>query len=326
VNVTSFWHTHKSTWAELERLLDRFHKRPREIGAADIDRLTLLYKKTSAHLAYIRTYHPHDEVTRYLNRLVARAHNIAYKQQSTSGGQLSRFFWVNLLELIRKRLPFIGWAAVLFLIGGVSGFAAVMADPLNLYYVLPEGMAERIDPSQLGQGHAAIDSPLISTEIMLNNIKVAILAFISGVTLGLVPLYLLLFNGLLVGALAAVYWQANASYAFWAYILPHGVIELTAIFIAGGAGLHMGYRMLVPGPYHRKYQLLQAAKESAQLLLGTLPLFVVAGIIEGYITPSALSLEAKYAVAILTLIVIVGWYIYGLKRQRHSASLALISK
>ena len=212
-------------------MLEHFQKRPRSIGAVEIDRLTLLYKKASAHLAYIRTYHPNDEVTRYLNQLVARAHNIAYQQQSSSLGQLSRFFWVHLFSLVHKRIWFIGLAGLLFAIGGISGFAAVMVDPLNLYYVLPEGMAAQIDPSRLGEGHDAINSPLMSTAIMLNNIKVAFLAFISGITLGVFPVYLLLFNGLLVGALASVYSQADSSYAFWAYILPHGVIELTAIFI-----------------------------------------------------------------------------------------------
>jgi uncharacterized membrane protein SpoIIM required for sporulation len=178
-------------------------------------------------------------------------------------------------------------------------------------------MAEQINPTQLGEGHDSVNSPVLSTMIMTNNMKVAMFAFVGGITLGILPIYLLLFNGLLVGALAAVYAQADSSYAFWAYILPHGVIELTAIFIAGGAGLHMGYRLLVPGRYDRKHQFLLAAKESAQLLLATLPLFVVAGVIEGYITPSGLSLETKYGVALLTLMVLFGWYAWGL-RQKNS--------
>ncbi|MGG1661516.1 stage II sporulation protein M [Brevibacillus sp. NRS-1366] len=326
MDITSFWHKHKAAWAELEQLVERFSRQPRKIGAADIDRLTHLYKKASAHLAYIRTYHPSDEITLYLNQLVSRAHNLAYKQHSGSLQQLAHFFGIHLMQLIDKRLGFIGMAALLFIIGGISGFAAVMADPLNLYYVLPQGMAEQIDPTRLGEGHGSINSPVISTLIMTNNMKVAILAFVSGITLGLFPIYLLLFNGLLVGSLAAVYFQADSSYAFWAYILPHGVIELTAIFIAGGAGLHMGYRLLVPGRFARKYQFLEAAKESAQLLLATLPLLVIAGIIEGYITPSALSLEGKYAVALVTLLILFAWYLLAHKRRAYNASLDLISK
>ncbi|RNB54627.1 stage II sporulation protein M [Brevibacillus gelatini] len=326
MEITSFWHKHKASWAELEQLVERFTRQERQITAADIDRLTHLYKKASAHLALVRSYHPADEITLYLNELVSRAHNLTYKQQSGSWQQLRHFFGVHLIGLIHKRIGFIGMAALLFIIGGVSGFAAVLVDPLNLYYVLPQGMAEQIDPTRLGEGHDAINSPVISTMIMTNNMKVAILAFVSGITFGLVPIYVLLFNGLLVGALAAVYYQADSSYAFWAYILPHGVIELTAIFIAGGAGLHMGYRLLVPGRYARKYQFLEAAKESAQLLLATLPLLFVAGIIEGYVTPSSLSLEAKYLVAAATLLLLCLWYYFGRRRQAHNASLALISK
>lgn len=328
LDITSFWHKHKTSWSELEQLVERFGGQPRTISAADIDRLTLLYKKVSAHLAYIRTFHPGDEVTLYLNQLVSRAHNLTYRQQSGSFQQLRHFFGSYLFSLVQKRSGFIGIAAFLFLLGAIFGFAAVMADPLNIYAVLPQGMAEQFDPAQLGKGHDDINSPVISTLIMTNNMKVAILAFVSGITLGIFPIYLLLFNGLLVGALAALYAQAGNSYAFWAYILPHGVIELTAIFIAGGAGLHMGYRLLVPGRFARKHQFLEAAKESAQLLLATLPLFVIAGIIEGFITPSGLSLETKYGVALATLLILGGWYGWGLKRQRsaHSASLALMSK
>jgi uncharacterized membrane protein SpoIIM required for sporulation len=152
---------------------------------------------------------------------------------------------------------------------------------------------------------------------MTNNIRVAVLAFVSGITLGLGTIYLLVTNGLLIGALAAVFVQSGKSYIFWAYILPHGIIELTAIFIAGGAGLYMGYRIFVPGPYSRKHRFLESAKESAQLMLGTIPLFVIAGIIEGYITPSAISLEAKYLVASATLLLFAVYYVYGASKQRN---------
>ncbi|NGQ93846.1 stage II sporulation protein M [Brevibacillus sp. SYP-B805] len=326
MEIASFLKENRAAWSELEQLLERFRKHPNRIRAEEIDRIVLLYKKASAHLAYMRTYHPQDDITQYLNQLVARAHNVTYKKQFASGHQLSRFFYTYFTALIRARLPFIGIACLLFLLGGLFGFASVMSDPLNLYVILPPQIAENVDPSRLGEGHADQDSAIVSAMIMTNNIKVAMLAFVSGITFGTWTIYLLVYNGLIIGALAAVFWQADKSAAFWAYILPHGVIELTAIFIAGGAGLYMGYRMLVPGRYSRKFQLLLAAKESAQLLLGTLPLFVVAGIIEGYVTPSALPFWAKYGVALLTLLLLLAAYLYGLLRGSHKTSLAFISK
>src|SRR5699024_2311035 len=117
------------------------------------------------------------------------------------------------------------------------------------------------------------------------------LAFAGGITFGLLTVYVLIYNGLLIGALAAVFWNDGKSYVFWAFILPHGVIELIAIFVAGGAGLLMGYILFVPGPYSRVSHLKTEAKRSVLLMLGTVPIFIIAGIIEGFITPASFSLE-----------------------------------
>lgn len=327
MEITLFLKENRATWAELEHLLARTAKHPKRVTADEIDRITLLYKKTSAHLAFIRTYYPQDETTFYLNQLVAEAHNFTYKHSYTSDHRLIRFFQTYFVGLIEKRLAFIGIAFLLFLLGAIFGFSSVYTDPLNLYAVLPSEIAENIDPERTGEGHDQINSPIISTMIMTNNIKVAFLAFVSGISFGLFTIYLLVYNGLIIGALAVVFLQAGKTYEFWAYILPHGIIELTAIFIAGGAGLYMGYRMVVPGRYSRKYQLLEAAKESAQLLLGTLPLFVVAGVIEGFITPSSLSLEIKYLFSLLTLLLLLAAYLYGtLRKPAYSTSLDFNSK
>src|SRR5699024_5409235 len=110
-----------------------------------------------------------------------------------------------------------------------------------------------------------IDSSLMSAEIMTNNIQVAILAFASGITFGLLTVYVLVYNGLIVGGIAAVYWHAGMSYEFWAYIVPHGMIELTAIFIAGGAGLLMGYKLFVPGSFSRGFQLKRSEEHTSEL-------------------------------------------------------------
>jgi uncharacterized membrane protein SpoIIM required for sporulation len=163
-------------------------------------------------------------------------------------------------------------------------------------------MANNFDPEQLGANEGHVDAPLMSASIMTNNIQVAFLAFAGGITFGLLTVYVLIYNGIIVGAIAALFWHYDKTYEFWAYIVPHGMIELTAIFIAGGAGLLMGYRLFVPGPYSRAYQLKENAKRSVQLLLGTIPLFIIAGVIEGFITPAAISFEAKYFVAALTVV------------------------
>ncbi|MFC0211265.1 stage II sporulation protein M [Paenibacillus chartarius] len=320
MDMARFIKTNKPIWTELEELLSRFAKRRSSLQAADIDRLAALYRAASAHLSAIRSARNPGETAVYLNHLVSRAHHLMYQENNKSSMQLREFFGRIFPDMLRRRQLFVGLAMLLMLIGGVSGFLAVLANPLNAHIVLPGDIAAAVDPSKTDLPRDNWNSPLVSTAIMTNNIRVAMLAFISGATLGIGTVYLMIYNGLLVGALAAVFWHSGRSYVFWAYILPHGIIELTAIFIAGGAGLYMGYRFFVPGPYPRKAQFLRSAKESVMLLIGTIPLFVIAGVIEGYITPSTLPLGAKYAFAGATLVLVVLYFYYGSFKARHAPS------
>jgi uncharacterized membrane protein SpoIIM required for sporulation len=323
MNISRFIREHKSQWTELEQLLEQLNKRTNSLQASDVSRFTELYKAVSAHLATLQTHLPADETTIYLNHLVSQAHNAMYKESNKSSTQMKEFFLHYFPSLIQARSLFVGFALLLFLLGGLLGFLSVWNDPLNLSMIMPGTMADSIDPSKTADPRGDLHSPLVSTAIMTNNIRVAVLAFISGVTLGIGTVYLMISNGLIVGALAAVFMQSGKSYVFWAYILPHGIIELTAIFIAGGAGLYMGYRFFVPGPYPRKLRFLESAKESAQLLIGTIPLFIIAGIIEGYITPSALSLEVKYLIAGVTLLILALYYGYGISKRGEQKQLML---
>ncbi|MEX1030103.1 MAG: stage II sporulation protein M [Paenibacillaceae bacterium] len=315
--MNRFIRDNKTVWTELEWLLGQMNKKKSKLTAIQLDRFTELYKTVSAHLASMQTHDPANETTVMLNHLIARAHNMMYRESNKSSQQLRTFFLHYFPALIGARALFIIFALLLFGIGGLSGFLAVRADPLNLTLIVPANIAEGIDPTATELPREDIHSPIMSTTIMTNNIKVAVLAFISGITLGIGTVYLLIMNGLMTGALAAVFMQAGKSYVFWAYILPHGVIELSAIFIAGGAGLYMGYRIFVPGIYTRRHRLLETAKESAQLMLGTIPLFIIAGIIEGYITPSTLSLDLKYVVAAATLLLLMVYYVYGVYGLRR---------
>jgi uncharacterized membrane protein SpoIIM required for sporulation len=328
MDLTSFMRKHQPLWHELERRIVTMSRRAARPSADDIERFAALHKKASSHLAYLYTHHPAHEATVYLNKLIAKSANLLYRDQWSSTESLRAFFRTGLLLMLRARGRFIGAAAALLLFGFLSGFLAVWNDPLSLPAIVPPEYAG-VDPSQITEQREHLQSSILSASIMTNNMQVAVLAFASGITLGIGTLYLLIYNGILIGALAAVYHHAGEGYAFWAYILPHGVIELTAIFIAGGSGLYMGYVILVPGPFIRKFRFLTATKESVQMLIGTVPLFVVAGLIEGYITPTHLSPEIKYAVAALTLALLAVYYVYGVKKvaasSRQTLSLQRVS-
>lgn len=309
----------KADWNELEEILQNINKRKflkknKSLTSEKIDALQLAYQKVSHHLSYSQTNYPDQGITSYLNELVAKAHRILYQDQITSFLQLKDFFSKTFIKLLHEQKRFVLVAALLFLIGAVGGFLAVYNDPLNLYTLLPPEISHNIDPGQLGKSTNLIDSPTVSASIMTNNIQVAFMAFLGGITLGLFTVYILFNNGVIIGALFAVFLEYGKAYDFWAFIVPHGMIELTAIFIAGGSGLLMGYKILVPGSYARSYQIKKQGLRSVQLLLGTIPLFIIAGVIEGYLTPAAISLELKYAFAGLTIIALILYFWAGKRR------------
>ncbi|MGM0843611.1 MAG: stage II sporulation protein M [Bacillota bacterium] len=323
MNSRQFIQQHRDDWKELEDLITAMHKRKSKIKGTEINRFSRLYQKAAQNLSYSQTYFPQEEVTPYLNELVSKSHNLLYRDQVSSFKQVRHFFGVTFIGLFLQQWKMIALAMILFTVGGLGSFFAVADDPLHIYSVLPENLAQGFDPDRLGENEGAVDSPMMSATIMTNNIQVAFLAFAGGITFGLLTVYVLIYNGILVGAIAALFWHYGKSYDFWAYIVPHGMIELTAIFIAGGAGLLMGYKLFVPGPYSRGYVLKQQAKRSVLLLLGTIPLFVIAGIIEGFITPSTLSFEAKYLIAGLTVIGLILYVLIGALLLKKKTTAAL---
>lgn len=311
MDYRTFVQRHRQDWRRLEELIDLLHKNRKKWTTKHVDEFQRLYQKATQHLATSQTYFPSEETTDYLNGLVSKAHNMLYQEQTSNWKQLKQMFGSSFIHLLGEQWKFVLISMLLFCLGGIAAFSAVYQDPMSLYSILPEEMAQSVDPSQLGEQDGAVDSPVMSAEILTNNIQVAFLAFAGGVTFGLLTVYLLIYNGIIVGALAALFMTHGKAYDFWAYIVPHGMIELTAIFIAGGAGLLMGYKLWVPGERTRSYQLKKYAYRSVLLLIGTLPLFIIAGVVEGYITPSSLPLEAKYVFAFVTVIGLMLYILLG---------------
>ncbi|MCL1791963.1 MAG: stage II sporulation protein M [Peptococcaceae bacterium] len=309
-NMQTFHKTHRADWDNLEQTLKAF-RGAKSCTPAQLDDLHTLYLKVSQHVSICQTYFPQSQLTGYLNDLATRAHNTLYRGQVSSSNQIKQFFAHTFIDLFWERRFFIGLAALLFIFGGLIGYLMVYNQPDSLQTLVP-GIPN--DPETLREG-MLVPAATMSSSIMTNNIQVAMLAFAGGATLGLLTIYLMIYNGISVGALACYFWQQGASYEFWAYIVPHGIIELTAIFIAGGAGLLMGYKVLVPGTAPRSHQFITQAGQSCFLLLGTIPLFIVAGIIEGFITPAPIPLEVKYMVAILTVFALMLYVALGRKKS-----------
>jgi len=147
--------------------------------------------------------------------------------------------------------------------------------------------------------------PLATSAIMTNNISVGFTTFALGITAGLGTIYMMAFNGLLIGVVGMACRLSGMSLQLWSFVAPHGVLELPAIFIAGASGFRVAQGLLFPGFLPRSASLAQAGSEAVQLLLGTLPMLVVAGVLEGFVSPTGVPVAWKFTIAASLFVLLV---------------------
>lgn len=200
------------------------------------------------------------------------------------------------------------------------GCLATLYDRNTAEALVPEAVLNRVvTPEQRYQADVP-DRPVEGTIILLNNVRVGGMAFGLGVTLGIGTAVSLFYNGLVVGAVVAHSIWTGDVYSLWAHLMAHGSLELMAIFLCGAAGLILGWSIVAPGDLPRGTAVSQAARQAITLVMGSVPFFVIAATIEGFVTPAlGLSVEGKYAVAIITGIAgLAYWVLPG--RPRATAA------
>jgi uncharacterized membrane protein SpoIIM required for sporulation len=167
--------------------------------------------------------------------------------------------------------------------------------------------------------------PLASSFIMTNNISVAFTTFALGITAGLGTAYMMLTNGIMLGVVGVACWMGGMSLPLWSFVAGHGVLELPAIFIAGGAGFRIAQGLLFPGLLSRRDSLAKSGAEAIRLLLGTVPMLIVAGIIEGFISPSTnIAWYWKFTLAGILATAFYGWlFTAGRRSAPNDADLAM---
>jgi uncharacterized membrane protein SpoIIM required for sporulation len=173
------------------------------------------------------------------------------------------------------------------------------------------------DRATAGRGYVDVPEvfmPVMSSGIIANNVQITFFAFASGILAGAGTIMLLLFNGVHLGSVAGLYDASGGGRLLWTFVAPHGVIELTAACIAGGAGVWMGSALILPGRSTRMHALTVRAREAVALLAGTTALLIVAGLIEGFISPAPISTEAKLVVAAVAALACFAYLLAGGRR------------
>ncbi|AOT72893.1 stage II sporulation protein M [Geosporobacter ferrireducens] len=299
----AFIEMNKAYWIELEEHINLFHKNNiQRISSDKVDRFLYLFRTASHHLGYVRTYYPGSKLEKYLNNLVGNAHHHLYAVRKNPWYDFKNFICFGFPQQIYRYRFSIYLSFFVFLLGGFISFFMVIQNSSTSLYFLPKSILETIDYSFTPKQW---DYPLMSSIIMINNIGVSLKAFVFGIFLGIGTLYILFFNGCILGALTGLVWGNGDLVAYASLILPHGILELTAIFIAGGAGLLLGKGLLIPGKYKRLDVVVKNGKEGIKLLLGAAIFLIIAGLIEGFFTPLDVSPMIKLAFSACTLVSIL---------------------
>jgi uncharacterized membrane protein SpoIIM required for sporulation len=310
----------RERWAALEELLARIDRSGvRRLDAADLDALAFGYRAATSDLAMARARGYDDGLTAYLNRLVARAHARVYAGTSAGG-------WSRAVALFTTAFPREvrrSWAAVLLcviltLATGAIAYLATARDPANAYAFIPPGAVPSISGSlhDTNFGFDRAYSPAMSALIITNNIKVAAIAFSGGITAGLLTVFIVAENGLDLGVTAALFAHHGYGLDLWATISPHGVIELTAIEIAAGAGLILAGGYLRPGRARRIDALAAAGARAVVLMLGVAGMLVVAGLIEGFISPQRISIPVRFSIGTVTAVALGCYFAFAGRSAR----------
>jgi uncharacterized membrane protein SpoIIM required for sporulation len=260
----------------------------------ELRELGLLYRQAAQDLSAVRADRGSRTQEEYLNLLLARAHNRIYSGRRLEPRQIWLFFAVEYPRLFRTMFPYVAAAVTIFLAGAALGALLTFSRPAFMRLYLGPGMVDTIERHEMWTKSIVSVKPLASSWIMTNNISVTFTAFAGGITAGLMTIKLLFENGLQIGVLAIACAQAHMSLDLWSFVAAHGSLELPSIFIAGGAGLRLATGMLCPGIHTRRDALKRAAVEAIRLVAGTVPLLVIAGSLEGFLSPSGAPVAVKF--------------------------------
>lgn len=302
-----FIRKNSNIWKELEELSVQINKKGiKALPSKEVKRFLHIFRQCSHHLAYARTHYAHSSIVVYLNSLIGKCHSHVYAVKKISPGQFIKYVLYEFPRLLKEFKWFIIASFGFFIFGFLVSLLLVLYNPDNASLLLPQYFVDAAKGGKSGGGQW--NYPLMSSSIMVNNITVSLKSFVYGITLGVGTIYVLFYNGIILGGLTALIYLYGNPIHYWSLILPHGIIELTAVFIAGAAGLIIAKHMLLPGEYSRKHALINGAKKAVSLVTGVIIMLVIAGIIEGFYTPLEISEGAKLLFAAMTAVALAMYF------------------
>jgi len=313
VDLDAYVAAHRSEWARLEALLGRGSS-PRRLTGAEVDELVDLYQRTATHLSVVQSAGRDEVLVARLSSLVARARGVVAGGRRAAWTDAARFLRVDFPAICyRTRWWWIGVAAGFLLVAfGIGGFIA--SSPEAQLAVAPPEVVRQLVEEDFENYYSSAPAQDFAARVFTNNAYIAAQAIVFGVLLGIPVLYVLFINALNVGVAGGLMAANDRASLFFGLILPHGLLELTAVFVACGLGLKLGWTVVDPGGRSRSRALAEEGRSLIAGALGLALVLFVSGIIEAFVTPSPLPTWARIGVGVVAEILFLA-YVFGPGRK-----------
>jgi uncharacterized membrane protein SpoIIM required for sporulation len=316
MDLATFIQERRPEWRKLEEVLALVEGSGlAALGDEEAVEFGRLYRRAASDLNRAQTFVSGDATVQYLNDLVARCYLVIYGKSKVDVAGVLRHLVFGFPRVFRRNLGLVLLATALFAGGFVFGFLASYFDPVSRSFLLPQDMPT-IQPGQPLQQISTGEFVAFSGKLFANNMSVSLVAFALGMTLGVGSAWLLFYNGVLAGALGAVFVEANQLTAFAVGILPHGVLEIPACLIGGAAGFVLARGLIRARPWPRLEELARAGKEALLLVVGCFPLLIMAAILEAGVARAPeqllgngikLAVAGVFAVVFAVYTLLLGW-------------------
>lgn len=314
--------SNRPSWDRLSELTTRVRSSPAALQPQEIDEFLRLYQRASSQLSHARTHYGDPDLTAELTSRVASAHSALYRRTASPFATMKRFFTVTFPGSVWHIRRFVLVAAFVTFAPALVLAAWLANNPEALEVASPEAARAAYVSEEFEDYYSSAPAAEFATSVLINNIQVSFLAFALGVTLCVGTVYILAFNGANLGVALAVFIAAGQQTKFWGLILPHGLLELSAVVIAGAAGLRLGWTIIDPGDRRRGAAFTEEGRRSITVILGLILAFIVAGLIEGFITPS-LPTALRVAIGVAVELAFVTYIVAFGRRSEAADSLGL---
>jgi uncharacterized membrane protein SpoIIM required for sporulation len=310
VDIDRFIARNGPSWDRLDRLVQQAGRGGRAgLTPAEVDELVALYQRVSSHLSHARTAYGDPALNGRLTRLVSHANGVLYGARPRTFGAVADFFVWRFPAAVWQSGRFVAASAALLLLPALAMGTWLANSDAAIDASAPDAVREAYLNEDFEDYYSSQPASAFASQVTVNNIQVALQAFASGIVLCLPTAAIMVINGANLGMAAGLFADAGELGKFFGLILPHGLLELTAVVVAGAAGLRLGWSLIAPGDRTRGRAVGEEARRAVVIALGLVLAFVVAGLIEGFVTGRGVPTPLRVGIGVAAWSVFVAWVV-----------------